>query len=84
MIKNSFFSFIVVSTQVRSINYQLSNLKYIQQGWTFRPSNVVDFAEMNLDEVEFNLTSPDSGIFDTLQKVTLFFSLKINSLCFYC
>lgn len=60
-----------MSNQVRSINYQLSNLKYIQQGWTFKPSNVVDFAEMNLDEVEFNLTSPDAGLFDTLQKVKL-------------
>jgi hypothetical protein len=42
---------------VRSINYQLSNLRYLQDGWTVRPTTPVDFDEM-LEEDEFNLFVP--------------------------
>lgn len=58
---------------MRSINYQLSNLKYIQEGWTVRSDNIVDLDEMNLDEVEFNLVSY-TPIFSATQKVIEFFT----------
>jgi hypothetical protein len=58
-----------VTGQVRSINYQLSNLKYIQQGWTVRSKSVIDMAEMNLEEVEFNIFSTQIPEFDASIKV---------------
>lgn len=47
----------VVTSQVRSINYQLSNLKYLQDGWTVRPTSPLDFDEM-MEDNEFNLFLP--------------------------
>jgi hypothetical protein len=41
---------------MRSINYQLSNLRHLQEGWTVRPSTPLDFDDMFADEdSEFNL-----------------------------
>jgi hypothetical protein len=50
-----------VSNQIRSISYQLSNLKYIQDGWTVRPDTPVNKDELGLfDENEFNLLAQTS------------------------
>ncbi len=45
-----------MSNQIRSINYQLSNLKYIQDGWTVRPETPTHNDDLGIfDENEFNL-----------------------------
>lgn len=67
-----------VTGQVRSINYQLSNLKYIQQGWTVRSKSVIDMAEMNLEEVEFNIFSTQIPEFDASIKVNFKISTLTN------
>ena len=46
-----------VTNQARSINYQLSNLKYLQEGWTVRPTTPVDFDEI-MEDNEINLFMP--------------------------
>ncbi|RNA43652.1 glutamate-rich 6-like [Brachionus plicatilis] len=43
--------------QNRSINYQLSNLRYLHEGWTVRPSTPIDEELDSLDEEEFNLVA---------------------------
>jgi hypothetical protein len=53
---------------MRSINYQLSNLKYLKEGWTVRAKSAIDLDEMNLDEVEFNLFAYNSS-FSVVEKV---------------
>ena len=44
-----------VANQLRSINYQLSNLKYMQEGWTVRPKSPIDFDQINFNDIEYNL-----------------------------
>ena len=47
--------FFKVTNQIRSINYQLSNLKYLQEGWTVRPVDTpLDFDDNETEEVELN------------------------------
>lgn len=46
--------------QNRSINYQLSNLKYLHEGWTVRPSTPIDFDMDDMDEEEFNLIAKET------------------------
>lgn len=70
-----FFNQLEVSNQIRSINYQLSNLKYIQEGWTVRPDSPFDLDdEMNVDEVELNLLARSSAIKSKV-KVSITYSL---------
>lgn len=72
--------------QTRSINYQLSNLRYIQEGWTVRPSTPIDYDLENLDEEEFNLVARDS-VDSTEEKVKYFshflFYFNFYSLLFF-
>ena len=49
----------LVATQIKSINYQLSNLKYLQEGWTVRPSSRIDFDDSYENESDL-LANEDS------------------------
>jgi hypothetical protein len=52
-----------VANQIRSISYQLSNLKYIKDGWTVRPETPINNDELGIfDESEFNLLAQSSTI----------------------
>lgn len=55
--------------QNRSINYQLSNLKYLHEGWTVRPSTPIDLELDNMDEEEFNLIARETV--DTIDEKVL-------------
>ncbi|CAF0985488.1 unnamed protein product [Brachionus calyciflorus] len=47
--------------QNRSINYQLSNIKCLQDGWTVRPTSPIDMDLSSLNEEEFNLNARNNA-----------------------
>jgi hypothetical protein len=67
-----------VSNQIRSINYQLSNLKYIQDGWTVRPDTPYENDDLGInDDVEFNLLA-QSSVGSYQLKVNTYFMLYFD------
>jgi hypothetical protein len=44
-----------LANQMKSINYQLSNLKCLQDGWTVRPSSPIKFSNEEDEDDEMNL-----------------------------
>ena len=55
---------------MKSINYQLSNLKYIQDGWTVRQNSNVGFEEYD-DDANYLSTFRMSDMDLTSQRVTV-------------
>ena len=53
---------------MKSINYQLSNLKYIQEGWTVRQNSDIGFEDYD-DDTNFLTTYRMSDMDPSSQKV---------------
>jgi hypothetical protein len=56
---------------MKSINYQLSNLKYIQDGWTVRQNSNIGFEEYD-DDANFLSTFRMSDMDPASQRVLVF------------
>lgn len=69
-------SFIV--RQVRSIQYQLSNLKYINDGWTVRLPSPIEFEDVSDSEEEADVLVPAS-IPSAAIKVWIFYFYRFHS-----
>lgn len=68
---------IIVSKQLKSINYQLSNLRYIHEGWTVRPDSAMSF-DLSSDENDDDVIVPASLSSSVLKVRTFFFLINLN------
>ncbi len=63
---------------MKSINYQLSNLKYLQDGWTVRPRSRLTYSELSdEDDEEINLLTSNQNNLPKFKRTPFDFDKRV-------
>lgn len=66
-----------LANQMKSINYQLSNLKCLQDGWTVRPKSPIKFSNEEDEDDEMNLLTSSSKQEQPFKRTSFEFDKRI-------